>query len=54
MEHFITGELSQTYLVTNVNPMLTGVKIINALFNISNRYPVSEFRATTLMEIVTE
>ena len=54
MERFITGEKKNTYLVTNVNSILTGVKVINILFCISERYPVSEFRANTLMEILTE
>ena len=54
MENFITCDKAHSYLVTNVNPMLTAVKIINILFKMSSRYPVSEFRATTLMEIVTE
>jgi hypothetical protein len=54
LESFITGDKKNTYLVTNVNPMLTGVKIINVLFIMSERYPVSEFRASTLMEILTD
>ena len=53
IEYFVTGDKQYTYLVTNVNPMLTGVKIINVLFLMSKRFPVSDFRATTLIEIVT-
>ena len=45
MEKFITGNKNSTYLVTNVNPLLTGVKIINVLFKMANRYPVCEFRS---------
>ena len=53
LESFIIGEKKNTYLVTNVNPMLTGVKIINVIFIMSERYPVCEFRAGTLIEILT-
>jgi hypothetical protein len=31
LEKFITGDIKNTYLVSNVNPMLTGVKIIHVL-----------------------
>ena len=54
MEYFITGDKQNTYLVTNVNPILTGVKIINVLFLMSKSYPVSDFRASTLIEMVTQ
>jgi hypothetical protein len=40
--------------VTNVNPILTGVKIINILYRMSQRYPICEFRASTLMDILTD
>ena len=53
LESFIIGEKKNTYLVTNVNPMLTGVQIINVIFIMSERYPVCEFRAGTLIEILT-
>jgi hypothetical protein len=52
-EKHITGDLSQTYLVTNVNPILTGTKIINCLFMISERYPVSKFRADGLIDLMS-
>ena len=54
LESFITGDIKNTYLVSNVNPMLTGVKIINVLFLMSKRYPVCEFRASTLIEMLTD
>jgi hypothetical protein len=31
IENFLTGEKHKTYLVTNVNPVLTGVMLINLL-----------------------
>lgn len=53
-EEFINGRLTQTYLVTNVNPMLTGTKIINILWQISERYTTSKFRAELLIDQMTE
>ena len=54
LETFITCDKKNTYLVTNVNPILTGVKIINILYRMSQRYPVCQFRASTLMDILTD
>ena len=54
MESFITGDKKNTYLVTNVNPILTGVKIINVLSIMSERYPVCLFRASTLIETLID
>jgi hypothetical protein len=54
METHITCDKKNTYMVTNVNPILTGVKIINILHRLSQRYPVCEFRASTLMDILTD
>ena len=54
LESFITGDIKNTYLVSNVNPMLTGVKIINVINLMSQRYPVCEFRAGTLIEMLTD
>jgi hypothetical protein len=31
IENFLTGEKYKTYLVTNVNPVLTGVMLVNLL-----------------------
>lgn len=31
IEHFLNGDKHNTYLVTNVNPLLTGVMLINTL-----------------------
>ena len=53
IEKFITNETSGTYLVTNVNPILTGTRIIHLLFVLSSRYPASEFRAEILIEMMT-
>lgn len=53
IEGFITGDKSETYLVTNVNPILTGTQIIHVLFRMSERYPASEFRSETLIEMMT-
>lgn len=53
IERFITNERSGTYLVTNVNPILTGTRIIHLLFVLSQRYPASEFRAEILIEMMT-
>ena len=54
LESFITGDKKNTYLVTNVNPILTGVKIINVLSIMSERYPVCLFRASTLIETLID
>lgn len=53
IERFITQDLSETYLVTNVNPILTGTRIIHVLFVLSERYPASEFRAELLIDMMT-
>lgn len=53
IEGFITGDQNDTYLVTNVNPILTGTRIIHALYVLSERYPASEFRSELLIEMMT-
>lgn len=50
IEKFVTGRLENTYLVTNVNPILTGNNIMNLLYNITELYPVSQFRGEALIE----
>lgn len=52
IEKHVTADVSQTYLVTNVNPILTGTNIINILFIMSERYHVSEFRAQILIDMI--
>jgi hypothetical protein len=54
IEKFITGEKQTTYMVTNVNPILAGVKIINILFLLSERYPSCDLRAHILIEKLTD
>lgn len=53
IEGFITGDQNETYLVTNVNPILTGTLIKHTLFVLSERYPASEFRSELLIEMMT-
>ena len=54
IEKFLTGEKYKTYLVTNVNPILTGVMLINTLNIFADRYPVCEFRANAIVDILEE
>ena len=54
IEKFITGEKQTTYMVTNVNLILAGVKIINILFLLSERYPSCDLRAHILIEKLTD
>jgi hypothetical protein len=54
LEKHINAPLMETYLVTNVNPMLTGTKLIHVLLLLAERYPVSEFRAGGLSETITK
>jgi hypothetical protein len=54
IEGFLNGEKYNTYLVTNVNPILTGVMMINVLNQIAERYTVSEFRANAIIDILSE
>lgn len=37
-----------------MNPILTGNKLMNLLYNITERYPVSEFRGETLIDVIME
>jgi hypothetical protein len=53
VEGFITGDQKETYLVTNVNPILTGTRIKHTLFALSERYPANEFRSELLIEMMT-
>jgi hypothetical protein len=52
IEDFLNGDKHNTYLVTNVNPLLTGVMLINTLQRIAERYSVSEFRANSISDIL--
>ena len=40
--------------MTNVNPILTGVMLINIIDQIAERYPISEFRANAIIDILQE
>jgi hypothetical protein len=50
----LTTEKYKTYLVTNVNPILTGVMLIHLLDQISDRFKVSEFRANAIVDILQD
>ena len=52
IEGFLNGDKHNTYLVTNVNPLLTGVMLINTLQQIAEYYRMSEFRANSISEIL--
>ena len=40
-------------MVTNVNPILAGVKIINILFLLQERYPACDLRTQILIDKLT-
>lgn len=53
IEKFVCGDKSNSYAITNVNPILSCIKIIHMLIQLQDRYPHCNLRTKILIDLIT-
>jgi hypothetical protein len=53
IEKFVCGDKSNSYAITNVNPILSCIKIIHMLIQMQDRYPHCDLRTKILIDLIT-
>ena len=54
IEKHSTCEVENSYLVQNVNPILTGVNLLDTLTELAEKYTVCEFRVSYLQDLIMD